>query len=74
MVKVSYNTVHKHQQLLVLTGNGGSYDNLCDATGIIYLEVDLQTLFYWCNSLDGYSGLTTTSCWYSNFWTIYMYL
>jgi hypothetical protein len=42
-------------------GNGGSYDNLCDATGLIYLEVDLQVpCSIGANSLDGYSGLTTT--------------
>jgi hypothetical protein len=43
------------------TGNGGSYDNICDAEGIIYLEVDLQRpCSIGANSLDGYSGLTTT--------------
>ena len=43
------------------TGNGGSYDNLCDANGVIYLEVDLQTpCAIGVNSIDGYSGLTTT--------------
>ena len=42
-------------------GNGGSYDNLCDATGLIYLEVDLQNpCSVGVNSIDGYSGLTTT--------------
>jgi hypothetical protein len=41
------------------TGNGGSYDNLCDAEGKIYVEVDLQTpCTVGSNSLDGYSGLT----------------
>ena len=43
------------------TGNGGSYDDICDSTGIIYLEVDLQVpCSIGANSLDGYSGLTTT--------------
>jgi hypothetical protein len=43
------------------TGNGGSYDNLCDAEGKIYLEVDLQVpCTVGSNSLDGYSGLTIT--------------
>ena len=43
------------------TGNGGAYDNICDATGVIYLEVDLQVpCSIGANSLDGYSGLTTT--------------
>jgi hypothetical protein len=38
---------------------GGSFDNLCDAQGIIYLEVDLQVpCTVGANSLDGYSGLT----------------
>jgi hypothetical protein len=42
-------------------GNGGSYDNICDAAGVIYLEVDLQVpCSIGANSLDGYSGLTTT--------------
>jgi hypothetical protein len=42
-------------------GNGGSYDNLCSADGKIYLEVDLQVpCSVGANSLDGYSGLTTT--------------
>jgi len=43
------------------TGNGGSYDDICDQAGIIYLEVDLQVpCSIGANSLDGYSGLTTT--------------
>jgi hypothetical protein len=38
---------------------GGQYDNICDAAGIIYLEVDLQTpCNVASNSLDGYSGTT----------------
>ena len=42
-------------------GNGGAYDNLCDATGLIYLEVDLQQpCAIGAASLDGYSGLTLT--------------
>jgi hypothetical protein len=42
-------------------GNGGAYDNICDANGIIYLEVDLQVpCSIGANSLDGYSGITTT--------------
>ncbi len=42
-------------------GNGGSYDNICDAAGYIYLEVDLQVpCAVGANSIDGYSGLTTT--------------
>jgi hypothetical protein len=41
--------------------NGGTYDNLCDANGFIYLEADLQRpCSIGANSLDGYSGLTTT--------------
>ncbi len=40
---------------------GGTYDNICDANGYIYLEVDLQVpCTVGSNSLDGYSGLTTT--------------
>jgi hypothetical protein len=42
-------------------GNNGYYDNICDAAGVIYLEVDLQVpCSIGANSLDGYSGLTTT--------------
>jgi hypothetical protein len=42
-------------------GNGGSYDNLCSADGKIFLEVDLQLpCAVGANSMDGYSGLTTT--------------
>jgi hypothetical protein len=42
-------------------GNGGSYDNLCTPNGLIYLEVDLQVpCAIGADSLDGYSGLTTT--------------
>jgi hypothetical protein len=41
--------------------NGGSFDDICDANGFIYLEVDLQVpCSIGANSLDGYSGLTTT--------------
>ena len=44
------------------TGNGGSYDNICDANGIIYLEVDTQVpCSIGADSLDGYSGTTTTA-------------
>jgi hypothetical protein len=42
-------------------GNGGAYDNVCSQDGIIYLEVDLQVpCSLGANSIDGYSGLTTT--------------
>jgi hypothetical protein len=42
------------------TANGGIYDNICDATGTIYVEVDLQVpCSIGASSLDGYSGLTT---------------
>jgi hypothetical protein len=40
-------------------GNGGSFDNICDFTGCIYLEVDLQCpVCAECDatSLDGYTG------------------
>jgi hypothetical protein len=40
---------------------GGQFDNICSAEGVIYLEVDLQVpCTVGSNSLDGYSGLTTT--------------
>lgn len=40
---------------------GGTFDNICDANGKIYLEVDLQVpAAIGANSMDGYSGFTTT--------------
>jgi hypothetical protein len=43
--------------------DGGQYDNLCDAQGVIYLEVDLQVpVCITCGgSLDGYTGSTFSS-------------
>jgi hypothetical protein len=46
------------------TGNGGSYYNICDGNGCIYLEVDLSCPA--CadcgdTSLDGYTGTTLTA-------------
>jgi len=44
------------------TGNGGTYDNLCDANGVIYLEIDTQVpCTVTADSIDGYSGYTTGS-------------
>jgi hypothetical protein len=46
------------------TGNGGTYNNICDAQGIIYLEIDLQTpVCVSCGqtSPDGYTGQTFES-------------
>jgi hypothetical protein len=42
---------------------GGQYDNLCDANGEIYLEVDLQVpVCITCGgSMDGYTGSTFSS-------------
>ena len=43
------------------TGNGGSFKNVCDANGCIYLEVDLSCpVCADCDStsLDGYTGTT----------------
>jgi len=52
----------KSQAPWATEGNGGFYDNICNAAGTIYLEVDLQVP---CsigeNSLDGYSGSTFQS-------------
>ena len=41
-------------------GPGGSYDNICDATGKIYIEVDTSTpaAIGSTSSLDGYTGST----------------
>jgi len=43
--------------------DGGQYDNLCDAQGKIYLEVDLQVpVCITCGgSMDGYTGSTFSS-------------
>ena len=43
--------------------DGGQYDNLCDASGKIYLEVDLQVpVCITCGgSMDGYTGSTFQS-------------
>ena len=46
------------------TGNGGSFKNVCDANGHIFLEVDLSCpVCADCNStsLDGYTGATINS-------------
>jgi hypothetical protein len=43
-------------------GNGGSYNDICDQDGCIYLEVDLSCpVCATCDakSLDGYTGVTT---------------
>jgi hypothetical protein len=41
------------------TGNGGTYNDVCTANGVIYLEVDLQVpCAIGSDSLDGYSGST----------------
>ena len=44
-------------------GPGGSYDNICDATGKIYIEVDTSTpaAIGSTSSLDGYTGSTIVS-------------
>lgn len=42
--------------------DGGQYDNLCDAQGKIYLEVDLQVpATVGTGSMDGYTGSTFSS-------------
>jgi hypothetical protein len=44
------------------SGNGGYYDNICNAAGEIYLEVDLQTpATVGVDSMDGYTGSTFSS-------------
>jgi hypothetical protein len=49
-------------------GNGGYYDNVCDQTGFIYLEVDLQVpacIACGQSSPDGYSGSSLTNQYWS---------
>lgn len=42
--------------------DGGQYDNLCDARGFIYLEIDLQVpAEVGSGSMDGYTGSTFAS-------------
>ena len=44
--------------------NGGSYYNICDATGVIYLEVDLSCpacVGCGVDTLDGYTGTTISA-------------
>jgi hypothetical protein len=42
------------------TGNGGTFDDICDTSGVIYLEIDTQVpCSVTTNSIDGYSGFTT---------------
>ena len=45
-------------------GNGGTFQNLCDATGVIYLEVDTQVpscISCSQSTPDGYSGASLTN-------------
>jgi hypothetical protein len=49
-------------------GNGGSFKNICDGTGVIYLEVDAQQpVCAGCGAgtLDGYTGVTITTAAFS---------
>ena len=46
------------------TGNGGSFKNICDANGYIFLEVDLSCpacVGCGADTLDGYTGTTIVS-------------
>jgi hypothetical protein len=56
--------------------SGGSYYNICDANGFIFLEIDLQTpVCITCgdSSMDGYTGSTFSSTTASNdaFYAVY---
>ena len=44
-------------------GPGGRYDDICDVTGKIYLELDFSTPVVGCPncSIDGYTGTTIAS-------------
>ena len=45
------------QTTFATTGNGGVYDNLCDNTGTMYVELDLSCpACISCSSVDGYVG------------------
>ena len=44
------------------TANGGSYYDICDGAGVIYLEIDISVpCSITANSIDGYSGTTFES-------------
>ncbi len=46
------------------TGNGGSFYDICDTNGVIYVEVDLSCpacIGCGVDTLDGYTGTTITS-------------
>ena len=61
IVAPNYNTT---QTTWPSTGNGGSYNDVCDVEGCIYLEVDLSCpVCANCDatSLDGYTGTTIVS-------------
>ena len=58
---VNYPTNQPTYTQFPATGNGGSYNDICDAQGCIYLEVDLSCpVCADCDSssLDGYTGTT----------------
>jgi hypothetical protein len=55
-------------------GNGGSYYDICDSTGCIYLEVDLSCpACFNCgaDSLDGYTGTTIDTLANGDFTAVY---
>ena len=55
-------------------GPGGRYDNICDTTGIIYLELDFATPVVGCPncSIDGYTGTTIGSAnTYNTYYRVY---
>ena len=56
------------------TGNGGSFYDVCDAAGVIYLEVDLSCpVCATCEgeTLDGYTGLTIGNLGLNDFTAVY---
>jgi len=54
-----YNYGSQAQTTWPTNGNGGRYNDVCTANGVIYLEVDLQVpCAIGSDSLDGYSGST----------------
>jgi hypothetical protein len=55
------------------TGNGGTYNDVCSAQGIIYLEVDLScpTCPSCGDTLDGYTGTTISDLKSTDFQVVY---
>jgi hypothetical protein len=71
---VDYNQNQPTTTTFPQTGNGGSYYNVCDAQGCIYLEVDLSCpacAECGSDSLDGYTGTSIGTLANGDFTAVY---